>query len=504
MAKIENSERLIYLMKKFNIKTSDELNVLSSDNKSLIKEFKKQEQAKIGSKDKLVDDVLVDVKPGYVEYRITNNSDEIVGLKFSEPKVFKLKGKKPDDIIYISAEVFTNMIEADPTDQKMYTQWMLSVFTNLIKKGDTRAASNFVNEDLGAAKEYLTLFEGNKRKVKFTQFCNKTHGLRHISDPSNINQYEDLSQLYNAVDPFIERTASTLESALNRFVEMNDAVIPFRDRQWTIFIPKTVDAACVVKPVGVSWCTAQAGNSYFENYTKGRSEYLLPNGKPSNLYIVINNKVFTGESDELYQFHFESDQLHNRSNSSVDAYDVIISTSKGIDDYFKEELIRLAKLVKKEKSDINTNKYLSYLVKFGHCEALFDIHDVNTFSINFVKTRIVRLPDVSKFKNLEGMYLLDNQLEELHPSIGELRNLSVLSLPKNKIKFLPKEIGKLKELSFLSLVDNPIEDFPEEFGNLDISNGGSLRVISIRESDLSPTLITKLKRLVPNASIGVL
>ena len=501
MAKIENSERLIYLMKKFNIKTIDELNTLSSDNKLTIKNARTKPTLKLDDSGDLAD-VMVESKPGYEEYRIINHSDDIVGLKFSEFKNFRIKGKKPEEIIYISAEVFSNMIEADPTEQKMYTQWMLSVFTNLIRKGDTRAASNFVNEDLGAAKEYLTLFEGNKRKVKFTEFCNKTHGLKHITDPININQYEDLAQLYNAVDPFIERTASTLESALNRFVEMNDAVIPFRDRQWTIFIPKTVDAACVVKPVGVSWCTASPGNSYFDNYTKGRPEFLLPNGKPSSLYIVINNKVFTGESDELYQFHFESDQLHNRSNSSIDAYDNIISTSKGIDGYFKEELIRLAKLVKKEKSDINTNKYLSYLVKFGHCEALFDIHDINTFAINFVKTRIVRLPDISKFKSLEGIYMMDNQLEELHPSIGELRFLSVLSLPKNRIKRLPKEIGKLKELSFLSLVDNPIEDFPEEIANLDISNGGSLRVLSIRETDLTPELITKLKRLLPNTSIG--
>jgi hypothetical protein len=415
-------------------------------------------------------------------------------------KILDLSEKKPKITIRICSDIFGDMIAADPTDQKIYLQWMLNVLTDLIKNGNYNYAKNFATEDLGRANEYLTLFDANKRKKKFVEFCGKTHGLKHIDKPSDINQFKDLSQLFDAVDPFIERTASDLEQTFDRFVKMGDGEIPFRDRKWLVFIPRTRDAACAVNTLGVSWCTADRNNSnYFEQYTWSNSHHRLPNGKKSTIYIVINTDVFTGESKECYQLHFESGQLHDRSNSRVDFYDKVIKTSRGIDEYFKEELMSNANLHK--KGEQSNNKYINYLLDFGHTDCLFDVRANNALVIEEMKRKVLRLPDMSRFTKLESLTILKTGLVEINESIGYLTNLEILSVPHNSLTALPKEIGKLRNLTYLNLVENPIVSLPEELGQLDPSKGGNLTMVSLRKTDISKDILEKFKRLLPNVSI---
>ena len=57
------------------------------------------------------------------------------------------------------------MIDSDPSDKKVYTQWMLTVFNRLLNDYSTHSdAVRFVEEDLPLASEYLLIFEQNKRK----------------------------------------------------------------------------------------------------------------------------------------------------------------------------------------------------------------------------------------------------------------------------------------------------------------------------------------------------
>ena len=124
--------------------------------------------------------------------------------------------------ISVVSDVFANMIAADPTENRMYIQWMLNTFSRLIKAGDEHSidsAIRFVHEDLPQANVYLILFEDNKRKRKFKELCESSYSLKHVSDPTNINQYKSLSQLFDAVDPFIEREPSAVERTMNKFVD---------------------------------------------------------------------------------------------------------------------------------------------------------------------------------------------------------------------------------------------------------------------------------------------
>lgn len=401
--------------------------------------------------------------------------------------------------ISISSDVFSNVIVADPTENKMYIQWMLNIFTRLIKEGgidDIKSAIRFVEEDLPQANDYLILFEDNKRKRKFKELCSVSYVLKHISDPTDINQYKSLSQLFDAVDPFIEKEPSAVERTLDRMVNSRQGVIPVKDRKYTLFIPLTTDANVVFSNY-TSWCTARAGNGMFKSYTGNHSK---PNGNKSNIYIIIDNKFFTGESQDLYQLHFETGQLMDRTNSSVNINKIadILAESEGLGNFFKEELFQMAK---DNKTGIENNKYLDYLLDFGFKECLFDILDENTPSIRFMNRKIDRIPDISKFKSLDHIIITDAKMVDVDKSIGMIKNLAILSLPGNLLSTLPKEIGNLKQLVFLNLKGNPITEFPEEIMYLDKSNGGSLEIVVAKVEDIGVNNYNKLKQLLPTTAI---
>lgn len=403
--------------------------------------------------------------------------------------------------VSICSDVFAAMIVADPSENKMYLQWMLNLFTRLVKDGgelSIASAIRFVNEDLPQANVYLTLFEDNKRKKKFMDLCKGSYSLKHVEDPTNINQYKSLAQLFDAVDPFIEKEPSALERTLQKFVDSGQALIPVKDRKFTLYIPKTT-AASVVFANFASWCTAREGNGMFTSYTTGNL-YKKPNGKDSDIYIIINNKFFTGESQEMYQIHFESHQIKDKSNgSNVSIFESVLDESEGLTNFFKEELMGMAKEFKK---GIENNRYLDYLIKFGFAESLFELLDENTPTIRFMTREIPKMPDISRFKAVDQLIICDAKMVELHPSIGKLTSLELISLTGNRIKSLPKEIGMLKNLTFINLAGNPIMDFPSEIAYLDRSRGGSLHRIGVKKEDIGAEAYRRLKELLPTTLIN--
>src|ERR1044072_4815909 len=413
----------------------------------------------------------------------------------------KKKGKTKYDIkkISVTMESFSSIIAADPTPNKACVQWVLNVFTrySLGNKSDIAAAIRFVAEDLPQASEYITLFEANKRKNKFKELCKSSYILKNIKNPLDINQYKSLSQLYDAIDPFIVREPVTLESLLLRYVQAGDAEIPVKDRKFTLYIPKTLDASTVFNSFA-SWCTARTGNGMFDSYTKR----LTPLGTKSKLYIIINNKFFTGESQELYQLHFESDQLKDRTNTSqnVQIKDDVINQSEAIANFFHEELLVYAKANKRGMDD---NKYLDYLLRFGFGESIFEVLDPHTPAIRFLTREIPRIPStIGNFKGLSTLAIADAKLEDIDEAIGKLTNLIFVTLPNNNIKRLPASIGNLKNLEVINLSKNPLEEIPDEIQYLDKSRGGKLRRFVAFEQDIGKANMEKLRTLFPNAKIS--
>lgn len=400
--------------------------------------------------------------------------------------------------VSINLDIFSDIIAADPTPNHICVQWMLNVFTRFMKLEDKKswaAALRFVEEDLPQAREYLELFEQHKRKQKFKKLVASGY-LQYMTDPTNINQYKSLSQLFDAVDPFITKDGSAMEQLLEKYVTSGQALIPVRDRKFTLYIPKTRDASVVFDKFA-SWCTAKVGNGNFASYKSSRK----PDGKESELYIIINNKFFlkgpddTVEDDDIYQIHFESNQIKNRKNGQdKDIFDTVINQSEALSGYFYKELMAMAKLC---KSGLDDNKYLDYLLDFGFAESIFELMEEATPSIKVMQRKINALPDVSRFKEVDEFIITNAHMKELHPSVGSLQKLEKLVLTDNYLKTIPKEIGNLSQLHFLNLKGNKLTDIPTELKYLDPSNGGELWFIAVREEDIGEKNYKKLKELLP-------
>jgi Leucine-rich repeat (LRR) protein len=431
---------------------------------------------------------------GYESKIIATNTENVLAI-------YSTKLNEKDRLlkkVSMSSEVFTNMIIADPTDNKIYLQWIGNLFNQLIKEDKetvTQSAVRLVEEDLPQTNKYLTLFEANKRKRKFIELCRNSYSLKNVTDPTNINQYKSLPQLFDAVDPFIEKDVSAIERTILKFVESGQAIIPVRDRKFTLYIPKTLDASTVFSGFA-NWCTTTPGNGMFKSYTSRKK----PNGEDSNLYIIIDNDFFAGKSKNLYQLHFESSQLKDRLNgSNADIYEEVLSKSEGLSNYFYEELITMARA---HKNGLDSNIYIDVLIKFGFAESLFDVMEETTPIIKFLTRQIPRLPDISKFKDLDQLIIINAKLAELHPSVGSLQNLSILSLTNNKLRELPQEIGNLKNLRFLNLNGNPLIEIPSSIKYLDASNGGSLLRLGVNQADIGEKNYKRLQELLPTTPFG--
>lgn len=110
---------------------------------------------------------------------------------------------------------------------------------------------------------------------------------------------------------------------------------------------------------------------------------------------------------------------------------------------------------------------------FGQCikcesfeEALKDPAKVKSISINpntggdFLE----EIPaSISKFTNLEELYLSDHGLAAIPKEIGSLKKLKVLGLAGNSLEKLPEELFSLTQLKELILFDNAFsEEYLEE------------------------------------------
>jgi hypothetical protein len=406
-------------------------------------------------------------------------------------------GDKLKTYFSVSKGLFDTMVDSDPTPNKIYTQWMLNTLQRLLKTGKYVEAIRFSVEDLPLAKEYLLLFDNNKRKQKFKNLCKGSYILKDVSDPTDINQYKSLGQLYDAIDPFIIRDASEIEELLYKFVDSGQAKIGVRDRKYTVYVPLTRDASVIFESFA-NWCTCKTNNGMFKHYT---TTYKIPNGQKSNIFIIINNDFFNGiiNDDSLYQIHFESNQVKDRKNdfSNTSIFEKVLVHSDGLSNYFQDVLINLSRMSKV----LNNNTYLNHLIKFGFSDSLFEVMEETTPIIIFKDREVPKMGDLSRFKYLSTLEMNNTNLTSIHTSVCSLMNLEVMVVRDNKITELPKEIGNLKNLMFLNILGNKITEIPDTIKYLDKSNGGKLYRVAASSKDIGDDNYQKLKRLLPNTQV---
>ena len=206
------------------------------------------------------------------------------------------KGKQS---IKLTDEIFNDIVEADPSSNKQYVQWMIQVFLRHINDGDIEQAIRFLTEDLPEASEFLTIFDDVKNKKVFKRSApNRPNAPQNVTD---INQYTSLAQLYSVVSPFIgasdeesEDGESPLWKKLKKYIDLGEAKLVYRDGDVLIYSPLTIESSC--DPLGslASWCTRREGNTYFDSYRKNNPK---PDGTNSDYYVIMPKNLFNGDDE---------------------------------------------------------------------------------------------------------------------------------------------------------------------------------------------------------------
>ena len=419
--------------------------------------------------------------------------------------------KKGKESIKVTEEVFEEIVDADPTGNKSFVQWMLGVFGRHLKDGDMDQAVRFLSEDLPEANEYLEVFDRvRKKKVFKTGAPNRPNAPQNVTD---INQYKDLAHLYSIVSPFIggdeegdDDGVSPIWKKMKKYIDLGHARMVYRDNDVLVYIPDTIEASC--DPLGnlSSWCTRREGNSYFKSYRENNKK---PDGTNSDLYVIMPKEVFDGEEVTLdgieypLQFHFETGQLHNKNNASMDrdgGLRNVISRYGGLKDFFQRELGALATADIEQGSGLMDSRYLKYLNKFGgkakdvisdevynkgvesirklaaeqtgplqnnrYLQWLMentdgvivtDYLDKNMSVLDFSNMTLEELPDISEFKNATRISANNCGLLRLPPVDYLPNDVEVLTMTGNQIKEVPlKGYSKLKNCFVMNFGKNPI------------------------------------------------
>ena len=207
----------------------------------------------------------------------------------------------------ISDEMFNKLIAFDPTFNKdrdsvgTYGKWILNGYN----KG------NITDNDFGHLKDVLTRFEDNKKNLK-DKDIGKFKTVQDLDDYlNNDDNYKELSHRQEVRQRQKDRKSADLN---------NDAKLVYEGGDWEVWIPQTYAASCKLGQ-GTTWCTASTESDYYYNHYKDTYG--------GDYYININKH----DPEEKYQFHFESGQVMDKDDRSVDLKD-LFEENEGLKDFY--------------------------------------------------------------------------------------------------------------------------------------------------------------------------
>ena len=218
----------------------------------------------------------------------------------------------------INDDDFDMLINLDPTynggnELGKYSKWILNLYNKFIKdklayekwEEQKKLGNDFTQpmrkstdkqEDFKKIPSLLRQFNVLNKKLK-----------------TNIDKINSISELYKVVNDAKDKGLSDnskVQKGIDLFkksVEKGGKVV-FKNNNWVILVPKTLESS-VVFGDDTNWCTTAPNGEMYKYYKK---EY---GGK-----YFINLNVQTGD---LYQFHFESNQIMDSDDSEVEFQDII-------------------------------------------------------------------------------------------------------------------------------------------------------------------------------------
>ena len=396
--------------------------------------------------------------------------------------------KKGKESIKLSEEIFESIVDADPSSNNQFVQWMIGVFIRFVNEDNIDEAIRFLTEDLPEASEYLEVFENvRKKKVFKTGAPNRPNAPDNVTD---INQYTSLSQLYSVVSPFIgmededEEGVNPIWKKMKKYIDLGHAKLAYRDNDILVYVPETIESSC--DPLGnlSSWCTRREGNSYFKSYRENNPK---PDGSNSDLYVIMPKEIFEGGDydDNFYplQFHFETGQLHDKNNSSIEHSDglkKVLNKYSGLKSWFQDKLGTLATGDIEKGAGLMDSRYLKYLNLFGGSakDVISDeVYKKGVLSIRKLASEQTGQLQNNKYlkwlmENTEGVVITDyldkditvldfsNMTMEELPDISQFKLATRISANNCGIVKLPLAKHLPKDTEVLTMTDNLITEVP--------------------------------------------
>jgi hypothetical protein len=445
------------------------------------------------------------------------------------PKITAIQGEGGIDLAYIvnkkgkqqvklTEPTFQIFVDADPSRNKKYVQWIIDVFKKHALH-DLEEAQRFVVEDMDQATEALEQFDCIKETKKFRLNANDRPGAPN--NPKDIQQYESVGQLYRVVSGFIcgeddddgedgdtgnlSKKGYKLFQDLMGYVKLGQAKLHKISNKVIIYQPQTLQSSC--EPLGSlsNWCTRatptggierETGGEWFYQYrgATGLQHRLRPSGELSDYYVIMPIELFqlevpSSHSSYPYQIHFESDQLKDKTNSEIGKSGVtkLLKDYPELKDYFKKELGALVEMDVRRGTGLMDSSYIKYLNMFGgsakdhisgeaYEEGVKNIQRLaselnvplkqnkyldkdNLEMVDFTDMKIKELPDLSEFKKLSHIVAGNCDINKFPPvDYLPAKSLTMLSLSNNNIQEIPGEgYEKLISLFAISAGGNPIK-----------------------------------------------
>jgi hypothetical protein len=465
--------------------------------------------------------------------------------KIKSPKIVAIQGEGDVDLAYIvdkkgkkqiklTEPTFQIFIDADPSKNKQNLQWIIDVFKKHAIH-DIEEAKRFVIEDMDQATEALTQFDCVKNQKKFRLNAKDRPGAPN--NPKDLRQYESVGQLYGVVSGFIcgeeeeldgnedtgglSKRGYKLFKDLMGYAKLGKAKIHKLSDKMIVYQPQTLEASC--EPLGslANWCTRATPSGGIENETGGEwfhsyrgannnKNRLRPTGELSDYYVIMPIELFqleTPQSDPEfpYQFHFESNQLHDNTNRNVsdDKITSLMNKYPELAQYFRKELgfwaaesvkkgaglmdspyitylnrfggkakdyisnkdydqgvKNIRKLASEQQVPLQQNKYLKWLMENTDGVVITDYLDENTETLDFSNMNLGKMPDLSKFTNLRRLTCNSCNIVTLPPPkhIPTPNRIQVFAFANNNIKKapLPGYSEALPSCFLFNLEGNPL------------------------------------------------
>lgn len=431
---------------------------------------------------------------GYYDQYFTEFSETIRNDVLADVNI---KSKTFDD-------VFDFFLETDPTKNKEYVSWIISLYKNILKKSvakikgelDLMKQQALLDEYKKNNRDHYLFYEDLYSSVNTYLSVYNEYKKRNIIklEYRDINKFKDYNSFVNYVHGFNaseeldvvlnSKELKSIANFKNGGRDKNDglAELCFEDDNYFIVITHDKISNQIFGEQS-TLCTASKGpRNAFDSYNN-----------LGKLFVVIRKNKQNNKQDR-YQLHFEKKEFKDLSNNTIDIIGFFNSSPK-IKTFFTKYIIE--NIVPKMDG---FNELVEYFKYFGIIGDLFEvlIQSKDFTKLNISKYKLTRemLLSISKITQLVELNISECDINELPIELSNLKELKRLVCRYNPdLKEIPKEFANMTNLEIVDFCGCDIKYFPDIEKNLNITELILDNNYNLSELPKNINKLSKLKRL---------